>query len=333
VSSSGASLYFEGNETAHPTVLYAAAFAPASRLTFEAWIRPTTASLTESQFITQLGINGWGVFIVAGGSATGSCTGKTTNTIGYFQTSCESSTFSNTTVDVDEWTHVAVTVNTNLTSNQVRIYLNGQDKTDTVTSPDTGAVIGDGGGSTALKIGAAGGCACALYAGYIDEIRIWNSAVSAATISQWMSWELGANSTWHPDWSSLVLHLALDDDITGTVAADNAAKSGARYNATVPASAWSTLQRAELTITPYASPPPSPPPSPVRVFMETVRPRGIIVRCALTRLLNAITVLGDEEKGLGYTSTTRRQPKSRRSLHHGPLRDLTRMYQTLHPVC
>ena len=60
-----------------------------------------------------------------------------------------------------------------------------------------------------------------------------------------------------------MLHLALDDDATGTVAADNAAKNGAKYDATVPVSAWSTLQRAILIDAQLLSPPPpSPPPSP-----------------------------------------------------------------------
>jgi len=256
---STASLYFNGTETLHPYVAYIAALAPTSQLTFEAWIRPTTASPTSSQFLVSLGDGGWGVFIAAGGSAEGSCNGKTTNTIGFFSGTCANSTYSLASgglVAVDTWQHVAVTVNTTATTYQVKIYIDGVDKTGPVGSNVT---IGNGGGSLPLKIGAAGSCTgCLTYAGYIDEMRIWGTALDAATILKWMPWEIGSGSTWHPSYSSLVLHFTFDE-ATGTAAVDS---TSVKYDAVVPATAWSGSTKATVTATPVAPspPPPSPPP-------------------------------------------------------------------------
>ena len=138
------SLKFLGTETSHPTVSYNALLVPStSKLTFEAWIKPTTASPTSFQYLAQLGAGGWGVFITAAGTASGTCTGsvKTALLIGYFATSCTASTYSNTAVTANAWTHVAVTVDTSLSTDQVKIYFNGVDKTDAATSPNTGAAI------------------------------------------------------------------------------------------------------------------------------------------------------------------------------------------------
>ena len=48
-------------------------------------------------------------------------------------------------VVTDTWQHVAVTVDTALTANQVKIYLDGVDQTDDATSPNSGVTIGNGG--------------------------------------------------------------------------------------------------------------------------------------------------------------------------------------------
>ena len=121
---------------------------------------------------------GVGVFIVSSND----CPVKTSNTIAFYQHNCTYSTYSNETVTTDVWTHVAVTVDIRVTTiyGQVRIYINGTDKTNYATSPpirrhmgSLNAIIGDGGGNGPLKIGAAGGCIFG-YAGYIDEVRLWN---------------------------------------------------------------------------------------------------------------------------------------------------------------
>jgi len=48
--------------------------------------RYTKATRTASEFLIQLGVNGWGVFIAAGGTDSGACDAQTANTIGYFHT-------------------------------------------------------------------------------------------------------------------------------------------------------------------------------------------------------------------------------------------------------
>jgi len=111
-----------------------------------------------------------------------------------YHTDCASSTYSKAsggTVSANTWKHVAVTVDTGATSNQVKIYLDGVDQTETSTSPSSGVTIGNGGASTALQFGAPGGSctnACMNYAGYLDEMRIWSAALSSATINTWMGW-------------------------------------------------------------------------------------------------------------------------------------------------
>jgi hypothetical protein len=72
----------------------------------------------------------------------------------------------------------------------------------------------NGGGSTALKIGAHGAdtIACLAYTGYIDDMRIWSSALTQPTISRWMGWELViSTSQWHPNYASLVAHYTFDE--------------------------------------------------------------------------------------------------------------------------
>jgi len=72
----------------------------------------------------------------------------------------------------------------------------------------------NGGGSTALKIGAHGAdtVACLAYTGFIDDMRIWNTAIAQPTISIWMGWEIVISTfQWHPNYASLVAHYTFDE--------------------------------------------------------------------------------------------------------------------------
>ena len=94
----------------------------------------TTGTLASSEFLIQMGDDGWGVFIVAGGGQMdpGSCDGKTSNTIGYGHADCAGATYSKAgtgLVVANKWQHVAVTVDTTAGVDQVRIYLDGVDQT------------------------------------------------------------------------------------------------------------------------------------------------------------------------------------------------------------
>lgn len=56
------------------------------------------------------------------------------------------------------------------------------------------------------------------FDGYIDEVRVWNKALSESTINAWKN----GVTTSHPDYSNLVAYYPMEDHTTSTVLADDA---------------------------------------------------------------------------------------------------------------
>jgi hypothetical protein len=80
-----------------------------------------------------------------------------------------------------------------------------------------------------LRIGAAGGGGYN-YRGYIDEVRIWSTALDGATIASWMSRPLAAD---HPDYADIEAYWNFDegsgqvlDNLTGDARRDGELGSG-----------------------------------------------------------------------------------------------------------
>lgn len=102
-------------------------------------------------------------------------------------------------VAVDSWNHVAVTRNS--TTGAIQLYVNG--KLDASGTGATGTLAG----GTLMNI--AKNFASNIYwNGYIDEIRIWNTPLSANTIKDMMN--LRANDT-HPNFQNLVSYYRFDE--------------------------------------------------------------------------------------------------------------------------
>ncbi len=112
------------------------------------------------------------------------------------------------------WYHVAGTFN----GDTLAVYINGNLEAFTLysgaISPSTGLSpkIGDLSYTT-------GGSR--LFKGQIDEVRVWNNAISKATIRDWMCRKVSKN---HPNYSNLVGYYKLDEG-TGIDAKDNSSNS------------------------------------------------------------------------------------------------------------
>lgn len=106
---------------------------------------------------------------------------------------------SSAVVAVDTWSHIAVTRNS--TTGVIQLYVNG--KLDATGTGATGTLSG----GTLMNI--AKNFASNIYwNGYIDEIRIWNTPLSANTIKDMMN--LRANDT-HPNFQNLVSYYRFDE--------------------------------------------------------------------------------------------------------------------------
>jgi|GEM_PF-3076931 len=108
----------------------------------------------------------------------------------------------------DKWYHIAVT--RNKTSGELQLFING--KLD--ASLNTSNTITLGGGINMLiskdSIGAN------TWQGYVDELRLWNSVLSANTIKDMMN--LRANET-HPNYNDLTAYYRFDEN-TGILCED-----------------------------------------------------------------------------------------------------------------
>ncbi|TAG42581.1 MAG: BspA family leucine-rich repeat surface protein, partial [Cytophagia bacterium] len=106
---------------------------------------------------------------------------------------------STNTVVANAWNHIAITRNS--TTGAIQLYVNG--KLDVTGTGATGTLSG----GTLMNI--AKNFASNIYwDGYIDEIRIWNTPLSANTIKDMMN--LRANDT-HPNFQNLVSYYRFDE--------------------------------------------------------------------------------------------------------------------------
>jgi len=85
------------------------------------------------------------------------------------------------TLPDNEWVHVAVTVKENATISypDVKLYLNGQDDTRKTTDPDALNVVA----GYDVTIGRRHSAAQRWYSGLIDEVRIYERALTAGEVA------------------------------------------------------------------------------------------------------------------------------------------------------
>ena len=175
----GAGLSFDGTND-QVVVPHAAALALTNGMTLEAWVRPTTSSGWRTAVIKERP-NGlaWALYASEGA-------GRPSSWISVGGSDRDAT--STTALPLNTWTHVAATYNG---TNQ-RLFVNG-------VQVATRAVTGNLATSTgALKIGG-NNVWSEWFAGQIDEVRIYNRALSAAEITTDMNTPVGPGEGPPPD--------------------------------------------------------------------------------------------------------------------------------------
>jgi subtilisin-like proprotein convertase family protein len=114
---------------------------------------------------------------------------------------------SRTAIAPGRWTHVAGVYDN--ATNTFSVYLNGVLDTSSVV---TGAAPADGPADSVFVGRTSAGAR--MYAGLIDDARIWNRALTVAEIRKWMRTELGASTGVY---SGLVLSLLFQSSINNTI--------------------------------------------------------------------------------------------------------------------
>ncbi|MFM9946113.1 MAG: LamG-like jellyroll fold domain-containing protein [Bacteroidia bacterium] len=184
---------------------------PSAKITVEAWIKADAYASTNygnsilckhgwatgnKGYVLRCGDNGRAGFNIANASGTWV------------------ETFSPQIMKTGIWYHVAGVFN----GDSVLIFINGNLEASTVysgtMSPSTGLApkIGD----LAYSVGGT-----RYFKGQIDEVRVWNTALTKATIRDWMCRKV---SNTHPYYSNLAGYYKLDD-ATGTSATDQSANA------------------------------------------------------------------------------------------------------------
>ena len=157
----------------------------AGKLTFEAWIKPT--SIDVSQAIAALGTDGWQVLLMCGGPGLGCCGDHVNGSIGFWMDSeCKSTPSSKVGVQENEWSHIAVVVDVH--QRQVSFYVNGEDAGSTPHASKI--IIKDDTSNGSFTLGGIASCGgtsgsqCLGYSGLMDGVRLWNTTRSIVDIRE-----------------------------------------------------------------------------------------------------------------------------------------------------
>jgi len=175
--------------------------AAGSSFTLEAWIRPTTATINAG-IISKYQTATTASYFLRQGSVspfTGIGAGANTQVL----------TTPNTGVyTLNTWNHVAaVYTNVSNASNTVDIYVNG-------VLRGTGSVVVPS-NTDSIRIGS--DFSARFFNGQIDEVRIWNSALSATTLNAYKSIAVDAT---HPNFANLAAYYNFNQLATATTIAD-----------------------------------------------------------------------------------------------------------------
>jgi len=124
------------------------------------------------------------------------------------------------------WYHVAAVFDGTQTgdANRLKLYLNGVQQTLSFSATP---IPSNTSSTNTAPFMAGGEPSCCYLNGTIDEVRVWNTALSGATISTWKDKLLG---TCHPNIANLVLYWPLNNDATPTTAT---AELGTTYTGTI----------------------------------------------------------------------------------------------------
>ncbi len=189
---SGSAITFDGND--YITVPNSTSTTPGTALTFESWIYISSNLMGN---IVMKGDYGWGVIIGADGCSSG-------NKLNYWVNGgCGSSIASTGTIPLNQWTHIAVVVTTS-PSQSLQFYINGMD----AGSSTSGSITINNGNNNPLFIGTQGYCYCNYFNGQMDEVRLWNAALTQTQVRDWMCKKVNYS---HPQYSNLGAYFRGDE--------------------------------------------------------------------------------------------------------------------------
>jgi hypothetical protein len=130
-------------------------------LTIEGWIKVNDLSGNSWDTILMKGDYGWGL------SVTDTECGPGEGYLAFWKEgNCSESVFSSNTITTQDWVHVAVVVDSTGTEFYIDGESAGSDPNTTIRDNNASLIIGHQGT----------GCACNLFNGNIDELRVWNVA-------------------------------------------------------------------------------------------------------------------------------------------------------------
>ena len=88
--------------------------------------------------------------------------------------------YSNSAISTSGWTHIAVTMD----NSNLKMYINGTAQSGNTAMASGGIGYASGGGAEIGALDYTAGAAEQFYSGYIDEVRVYNSVLSASNITK-----------------------------------------------------------------------------------------------------------------------------------------------------
>lgn len=189
--------------------------------TVEAWIKTTTADKEIVSWGSNVAGKKW-VFRVNG---TGTLRVEVNG--GYI--------YGSTVLTDNKWHHVAAVLN-GANVNNIQLYVDGILETGLTTA--NRSIITDTTGGINLRVSR--GINNRYFNGNIDEVRVWDAALSQSTLRKWMYASLSAN---HINYSNLQLYYQLDENTGGQISDSSGNMRDAH---TVVGSAWSSIKGIDL---------------------------------------------------------------------------------------
>jgi len=223
------SLSFSGSSSAYAQIPDSSYLNPTAAITLEAWIYPTSwrTNIYEGSIISKEIATGNGGYILRCGAS-----GKLSFALGIGTTFVELNTTTNV-LTLNQWQHVAGTYD----GTTMRIYLNG---VEIGNKAQTGPINVS---SNRVEIGRNFAYTSRYFTGRIDEVRIFNTALSGPTILNW--YNKTVNNT-HANYANLVGYYEFDNTSNPLVTYATVGSNGTIATATYVTNCVSPFNTANI---------------------------------------------------------------------------------------
>jgi poly(3-hydroxybutyrate) depolymerase len=205
----------------------ASAFTLEAHFKYDATVSTWTTIMRKATSLTDrimlhIGPNNNSIYVMVGNGA---------NTYGYTAANA---------VSPGNWYHVAAVYDGTQTgnANRLKLYIDGVQQTLSFSAT---AIPASTSNTNAAPFMAGGEPSCCYLNGTIDEVRVWNTALPAGTISAWKDKLL---ASCHPNAANLVVYWPLDNDATATTAT---AELGTAYTGTITNGSYVSSDQATDT--------------------------------------------------------------------------------------